>query len=451
MPRTLDYQIKMPQVPPDWKSILAQAGSDRLGTILGQVKSGTVGGRYCHWEKVRHLPPPGDLTREEYWLGLKIHRTGELRDIPLLDVKGRFFKFSVPDFLLQALHQMDLQAGGTIGSLGSEMTAESRDRYVISSLMEEAITSSQLEGATTTRPVAKAMIRSGRPPRDKAERMILNNYLTMQEVRKLKDQPLDATLVFRIHRMITEGTLDDPSAAGRFRTADEAVDVVDQYGTVYHRPPPTGELAKRMEIMCDFANKDHSGESFIHPVIRAMVLHFWLAYDHPFFDGNGRTARALFYWSMLRSGYWLFEFISISHIILKGPVQYARAYLYSETDGNDLTYFLAYHARVLQRGIESLMVYLKDKRVEQERVTLLLRRSGSLNHRQQALLSHALRHPGFQYSVQSHAASHGVSPLTARNDLNGLVELGVFEATKRGKAVYYEALPELETRLEKIS
>ena len=60
---------------------------------------------------------------------------------------------------------------------------------------------------------------------------------------------------------------------------------------------------------------------FIHPMIRSIILHFWLAYDHPFVDGNGRTARALFYWSMLRHGYWLFEFISISQIILKGPDQ----------------------------------------------------------------------------------------------------------------------------------
>ncbi len=51
---------------------------------------------------------------------------------------------------------------------------------------------------------------------------------------------------------------------------------------------------------------------FIHPVIRAILLHFMLAYDHPFVDGTGRTARALFYWSMAHQGYWLMDFISIT-------------------------------------------------------------------------------------------------------------------------------------------
>jgi len=57
-----------------------------------------------------------------------------------------------------------------------------------------------------------------------------------------------------------------------------------------------------MEAMCAFVN-GRDTEPFIHPAIRAMILHFWLAYDHPFVDGNGRTARALFYWAMLRPGH----------------------------------------------------------------------------------------------------------------------------------------------------
>src|SRR5205814_10028127 len=63
----------------------------------------------------------------------------------------------------------------------------------------------------------------------------------------------------------------------------------------------------------------HDALPIFHPMVRSMILHFWLAYDHPFVDGNGRTARALFYWSMLRNGYWMFEYITISKIILSGP------------------------------------------------------------------------------------------------------------------------------------
>ena len=153
------------------------------------------------------------------------------------------------------------------------------------------------------------MIRTGRPPRTNGERMILNNYRTMQRVAEWKELPLDAALLFEMHRMVTDRTLEDPAAAGRLRKADEPITVQDDItGEVYHYPPPAGSLPTRLQALCDFANAGtstaaHPPTRFVHPVVRAILLHFWLAYDHPFVDGNGRTARALFYWSMLRQGY----------------------------------------------------------------------------------------------------------------------------------------------------
>ena len=57
-------------------------------------------------------------------------------------------------------------------------------RFLVNSLMEEAIRSSQLEGATTSRRVAKEMLRTGREPRDRSERMIANNYRALQFMRE---------------------------------------------------------------------------------------------------------------------------------------------------------------------------------------------------------------------------------------------------------------------------
>ena len=192
-----------------------------------------------------------------------------------------------------------------------------RYRYLLSSLMEEAITSSQMEGAATTRDVAKSMIRRRRPPRDRSERMILNNFLTMQRIRELREQPLTSELVLELHRLVSKDTLDDPDClhgkefAGRLRPPGKEVVVDDVYGAVFHVPPAAEELPGRLEELCRFANGE-TPKVFIHPVVRAIALHFWLAYDHPCCDGNGRTARALFYWAMLHQGYWLFKFISIS-------------------------------------------------------------------------------------------------------------------------------------------
>jgi Fic family protein len=317
-------------------------------------------------------------------------------------------------------------------------------------LIEEAITSSQLEGAATTREVAKEMLKQGRPPRDRSERMILNNYQTMQRIIEVKGQPLTSALIFEIHRIVTEGTFDDPSAAGRFRRGDEGCVVGNDLGEVFHVPPPAGQLEGRLDSMIAFANGETPG-SFIHPAIRSMILHFWLAYDHPFVDGNGRTARALFYWSMLRHQYWLFGYLSISRIILKAPVQYGRAFLHTETDDNDLTYFLIYHAQVLGRAIAELHEYLERRTRQLRDLEAELRGMVMLNHRQRDLIVHAVRHPGSRYDVESYRRSHGVVYETARTDLLDLVNRGLMDSRKVGKAWVFTPVGDLEARLRRAT
>ena len=268
--------------------------------------------------------------------------------LPLKDAAGKPFVLGNADPIPEMLHRLDIGGGGLALSEGGGIDSGMRDRYEVRSLTEEAITSSQLEGAATTRVVAKQMLRSGRAHRDTGERMILNNYRAMEEIRRIKSEALlTPEAILDLHRILTEGTLDAQDAVGRFRKAGENIRVEDNYGEVLYTPPLAETLPDRLGLMCDFANKKIP-EGFIHPVIRAIVLHFWLAYDHPFVDGNGRCARALFYWSMLNSGYWPYEFVSISEILRKAPVRYGRAFLYTETDDNDLTYFVLYHLDVLQ-------------------------------------------------------------------------------------------------------
>jgi Fic family protein len=372
---------------------------------------------------------------------------GASRPIALKDANGRPFILSIIDTLQEALHRIDLSAGGQVEIPELVLNHEAKDRYIVRSLIEEAITSSQLEGAATTREVAKAMIRAGRPPRDRSEQMIMNNYRTMQHISSVKNEPLTKKLVFELHRMVTLDTLDDPSGAGRFRLADESVAVTNQYEEVLHVPPPASELEDRMALMCEFANGG-AATGFIHPAVRSMILHFWLAYDHPFIDGNGRTARALFYWSMLNKGYWLCEFISISQIILKAPVKYGRAFLYTETDSNDLTYFLVYHAEILQKAIEALLADVHARSKQLRSLEHELKGIAQLNHRQRDLISHALRHPDQPYTIDTHKNSHRVVYQTARADLLDLAKRGLLVRQKRGRTWHFVPVPDLEARLK---
>lgn len=399
-------------------------------------------GKYRHWDTFRHIAPPANWSSAQAWQAVKLARQSLYRTLPLLDVHGQPFVFAVPNPALEMLHRIDRDAGGSIrgdATLAQAITGDSRDTYLFQSLVEEAITSSQLEGASTTRRVAKEMIQEGREPRDRSERMIYNNYQALLFVRRILDQPLTSSAVFELQRILTEGTLDDADAAGRFRRADEHIVVSDEIGQTLHTPPPAEQLAERLEAMVAFANGDE-GE-FIPPPIRATLLHFWLAYDHPFVDGNGRTARALFYWSMARQGYWLCEFVSISRILKRAKAAYARSFLYTESDENDATYVVLHQLRVLIRAIEDLHKYLKRRtgelNVAEERLRHMRWLKAELNQRQLALVNHALKRADAAYTVESHRISHGVVYQTARTDLLHLAKLGLLDKRKRGRTFVF--------------
>jgi Fic family protein len=402
-----------------------------------------------HWDKLRRLTPPQGFTTEEWWFAIKFQRNGVLQSVPLNDKQGEPFRFCIPELVQQELHEIDFGAGRSIGIPEPITNPQTRDRYLIRSLMEEAITSSQLEGAVTTREVAKEMIRTGRPPRDLSEQMILNNFITMQQIMKLKQEALSPEMIFNVHRLVTDKTLDNPAAAGRLRYEDEKRVVGDDFGEIYHEPPPAAQLEERLQAMCDFGNA-RTPAFFVHPVLRAILLHFWLAYDHPFVDGNGRTARALFYWSMLHSGYWLFEFISISNILRKAPIKYGRSFLYTETDDNDLTYFVVAQTRVIRQAIDALHAYIDRRTAEIREMEAHLRALGLFNHRQEEVIRHALKHPFQQYSIASHQKSHNVVYLTARTDLLNLQQRGVLDRKKRGRKMVFVAPGDLAERLRNL-
>ncbi len=448
--------MKCPQQPPrDAQRSVLGLPRERLATILTEAVRTEVAGKYRHWDILRHLKPPAGFSSKEWWGTIKLVRRAALKDIPLRDKKGEPFRYAITDAIARRLHEIDLGAGGSIGLPDPIVNPQTRSQYVMRSLFQEAVTSSQLEGAATTRAVAKEMIRSGRQPRTRGERMILNNYRTMQQIAEWKQRALDPDLLFEMHRMVTQDTLDDPTAAGRLRLPKEPVTVQDDItGEVFHNPPRAEELPKRLDLLCTFANAatdqaGHAGEPFIHPAIRSILLHFWLAYDHPFVDGNGRTARALFYWSMLRQGYWLFEFVSISEILVKAPKQYAISFLHTETDENDLTYFLIYQSDVIRRAINSLHDYIDAKSKELRSLEHTLRHTPNLNHRQQALLAHALRHPGMRYTVAGHQRSHGTVYETARRDLLQLEKASLLELRRDGKSFIFIVPADLADRVQR--
>jgi Fic family protein len=154
---------------------------------------------------------------------------------------------------------------------------------------------------------------------------------------------------------------------------------------------------------------------------------------------------------MLHSGYWLFEFISISSILKKAPSKYGLAFLHSETDDSDLTYFVVSQTKVIRHAIEDLHAYIDRKTKEVRAAEAQVRSLNLFNHRQGDLLRHALKHPYQEYTIESHRKSHGVVYQTARTDLLDLSGRGLLDVRRRRRRMIFTVPADLGERMSRIT
>ncbi len=379
---------------------------------------------YLYWDKVKYKSK--EYNPEELWCAIKFHRfiKGDTIDF------GKYtFRFVISDFIQRALHQFDMHIGGTLGSnIGIAET--DKTKFIISSIMEEAISSSQIEGANTTRKKAKEMIQQERKPRNKSELMIMNNYITMKHIVQHKDDELNIDNILYIHKLITNQTLENSKDEGIFREGDD-VYVVDHINSdIVHTPPPRDELTRLIEDVCVFFNADSN--NFIHPIVKGCIIHFMIAWIHPFVDGNGRTARALFYWYMLKKGYWLTEYLSISRIIKDTKNQYEKAFLYSESDENDMSYFITYHIKTMVKAFEALKEYISRKQKEVFQAAKFMK-IPMINERMAQVLKIVNDDSDRILNTKEIESRFNISNFTARADLKTLVNLGFLDVIQVNK------------------
>jgi Fic family protein len=391
--------------------------------------------RYYYYDKWKYKAQEWNIDPKKLWGTVKRYRGITNKDFTISQIPGFKFKIGTPSFVQKYLHEFDMNLGGSLQG-DTIIPSEDRDRYLISSLMEEAIASSQLEGAATTRQIAREMLESNRRPKNHAEKMILNNYEAMKWIVSNKDTPITITAIRQLHAILTKSTLADPQEEGAYRKDDDVKVIGVQTGTPVYTPPKAAHLDQLMNDFCSFASEQKKVSFFLHPIAKGIILHFLIGYIHPFVDGNGRTARTIFYWYLLKHGYWLIEFMSVSRIILNSKAQYSRAYLHTEQDENDLTYFLVYNLRTTHLALEDLKRYIQRKSAEKQNAMTLLRNT-SLNDRQIVIVQEIIQDSTIYFTVKQIENKFGISNQTARNDLNGLVAEGIFVERRIGKKSQY--------------
>ncbi|WP_133012339.1 Fic family protein [Marinomonas flavescens] len=409
-------------------------------------------GRYFHFDELKHRLPK-KIDPSVVWSLMKEARNKQKHVLYFI---GKDEDFSFPSFCLtptiqKAISETDRNTTtAALEWMCNKIGEHKHLDYLLNDLIEdEAISSSQLEGAATTTKVAKDMLKRSRKPRSLDEKMILGNFRMMKFAWEHRNKDLSLEFIEELHQIGVEGIEDEKYKPGVIRTTDDVV-VENNDGEVVHTPPKAEHLNTRLNALVKWVNEDHhNAESadYIHPLVKAITLHFRIGYEHPFHDGNGRVARALFYWYMFKNEFAAFRYIAISLLLKEAPVQYGKSYLYTETDGMDLTYFIDYQCRIIIRAINKFKASYKESVEQMETFNRWLWDSGlyrKLTDKQQTVFQVAKSERAVSFTINNVKDNLGCSYNTAATTLNGLVELALFKKEKDGREWVYKMIDQKE-------
>jgi Fic family protein len=412
---------------------------ERLSDYLALLMPMDDQGRYLPFDELRYRWPPG-LDSKLCWALVKKARTAQYSTLLPLGEPIQWGKCVLTPLAQKAMSIVDRQATtAALEYMTSQIGEHAHFSYLLNDLIEdEAISSSQLEGAATTTRVAKDMLKRKRLPRTPDERMVIGNYKMMNFAWEHRCEPLSLELITAMHRVGVEGIDDAQYSPGDFRDNDDVV-VQDGEGNTVHAPPPAAGLALRLQMLAKWINQSHNDPDhadYLHPLIKGIALHFALGYEHPFRDGNGRVARALFYWFMFKNDFSAFRYIAISILLRNAPLKYGRSYLNTEADDLDLTYFIDFQCTVILRAVSSFTEAYRKSLAYAETFDRWLMASGffdQLTEKQRTVYQVAKSGMAKEFTAVNVKENLGCSYNTASATLNGLVALKVFEKRKMGR------------------
>jgi len=253
--------------------------------------------------------------------------------------------------------------------------------------------------------------------------------------------PIDEQVIRYINSLVLGD--DDPALTpGQYRRGENYVRHYMTGKRVY-TPPNQGDVPSLMREFSLWLRGEHKD---IHPVLIAGIAHLRLVEIHPFWDGNGRTARALNTLILQRFGYGFSKLLSLERHFSFALPNYFEA-INSVVgnhfeQGRDMTTWLEYFTKALKVEIDMVSDNLVDfrKAIEAWHETFVKHYSISL--RQVDALAYAFMHDGIR--PKDYMQHTGTSHETARRDLQRLVDIGLLQPKGLGRARKYLFMSSIE-------
>ena len=364
--------------------------------------------RYLPRQEIIHRLPVS-ISIQQFWPELERERRKRSQELPLKDQNGNPFWFVLTGSIEKQCDVIAELARRDIAFTGPEF-----DALFQNAVVDEAVYSSVIEGAFTSRERAADFIRQNKQPRNKSEQMVKNNYDALTFVLEHLEDEISEDTILQIARIVTRSAAEVQVNGYR----EGAVYVTGREGVVY-TPPRADAVPEMMRSLIEFIQM-----SELHPLLKACISHFYFVYVHPFGDGNGRTARALSYMMLLQAGYDFFRYFSISGIVAEERGKYYRAMRNVEDSDGDMTYFIDAYSNMLARTVEKMEHHLKYHVLAGQKLKAL-EQCNTLNERQLKGAKWLLESGGSSVTVEAWSRKYKVVTETARKDLLALCDAGL--------------------------
>ncbi len=402
----------------------------------------TTQAKYIEPSKLKHLITNYGYKRTDWSQGLdkQVEGLRKINSFPLFvsSVEKNFWYFQT-DEITERITLIEKKGEKLFRIVQKNMSFEKS--FELDAQYEEAIMSAIYEGANTTRSEAQKFISNKEKPESVAHWMVLNNFKANEWIKNHCNLPLTKEIILDVHKIITKNTMskEDEPYCGKFR--DDGVVVGNEN---IHRGVDVEKIIPALEEVIDLVTNN---KRYIHPLIKGILLHYFIAYIHPFFDGNGRTARTIFYFKCLKHELNWVNFLSISAALKEVGKGYENSFKQVKENDWDLTYFIIYCLKSLERALE-----IVEEKIQKLCMIPKLKDHLNLSLTQISLLQRLYLHHLRMIDVKDHAKYIGKSDESARMELKKLVALDLlFEDKIKNRSYFYVNKQKLDQEIEDFS
>jgi len=268
--------------------------------------------------------------------------------------------------------------------------------------------------------------------KDKQE--VLNYLKALEMVPEFaKKDPFTVKDFLKVHKTVTNKTLENPKDEGVFRNCK--VVVGNRFtGEVIFEPPSTDKVSL---LVGNFFNWFNSKEVIeIDSVIHSGITHYEIVRIHPFIDGNGRTARIMATLVLYKRGFDVKRFFTLDDYYDHDRRSYYDALKSVDQSTLDLTYWLEYFTD----GVAVSIKAVKDKVIGLSKGIKFLKERGqiALTDRQMKVVEWIVKND--RVTTGDVSKIFEISRQAALKEMNKLVDLGVVELKGKGRGAYYKLM-----------